>query len=116
MAMSNGRYYQFESSRGELAFIEVPYAKYTGPLKWNVWTHSASDKNTFVYGATILGFRLSFGENNCSKIPYWFVLLVTAGIGSVPWIRWSFSLRTMLIAVTLIAALLGLARLATFSN
>jgi len=49
-------------------------------------------------------------------IPYWFVLFRTAGIGIVPWMHWSFTLRTMLIAVTAIAVLLGLARLATFSN
>jgi hypothetical protein len=42
-------------------------------------------------------------------IPYWFYLLVTVSIGGTPWLRWSrrFSLRTLLIATTLVAMVLG---------
>jgi len=75
----------------------------------------------------ILGFRfvrgnpnrgnVPYNKDDFQRIPYWFCLLIAAAIGAVPWIRirWSFSLRTMLIAVTLIAALIGFARLATFT-
>ena len=39
--------------------------------------------------------------------PYWF-LMVLSGVASVaPWIRWRFSLRTLLIATTLVAVGLG---------
>ena len=43
-------------------------------------------------------------------IPYWLTLLVTASFAVSPWLRLSnrFSLRTLLIATTLIAVLLGL--------
>jgi hypothetical protein len=42
-------------------------------------------------------------------IPYWLLVLLTARIATVPWLKWRFSLRTLLIAVTLLAVLLGLA-------
>ena len=43
-------------------------------------------------------------------LPNWFTLLVVAGLAGVPWIRWTnrFSLRTLLIATTLVAIGLGL--------
>jgi hypothetical protein len=43
-------------------------------------------------------------------IPYLFLVLLAATLAAVPWIRWSnrFSLRTLLIATTLIAVALGL--------
>lgn len=46
-----------------------------------------------------------------SLIPHWFVAMIAACIAIVPWIRWSlrYSLRTLLIAMTVIcAALAGL--------
>jgi hypothetical protein len=42
--------------------------------------------------------------------PYWFLTLATAAIATVPWIQLSrrFSVRTLLIATTLVALVLGL--------
>jgi hypothetical protein len=42
--------------------------------------------------------------------PYWFLILLTAAIAAAPWLRWPkrFSLRTLLIATTLVAVVLGL--------
>ena len=42
-------------------------------------------------------------------IPYWSLVLVTPLLAVAPWLRWRFSLRTMLIATTLVAVVLGLA-------
>ena len=42
------------------------------------------------------------------RVPYWFPFLLSAAAAGVPWLRWRFSLRTMLIATTLVAAALGL--------
>jgi len=107
----NGCLYQFSSVRGELAFGIHPEAYHSGDYRsWRyVQLHIPDDWHV---KANILGFRF-FSAPNVSMIPYWFVLFLTAGIGIVPWIHWSFSLRTMLIAVTAIAVFLGLARLAT---
>jgi len=44
-------------------------------------------------------------------IPFWLptvMLLSLATIAALPWIRWRFSLRTLLIATTFLAAILGL--------
>lgn len=38
---------------------------------------------------------------------YWVPVLVTACMGALPWLPWRFSLRTLLIATTLIAVVLG---------
>jgi hypothetical protein len=59
-----------------------------------------------------LGFYFCHRPNSTIAIlPYWFVVLCTGILTAVPWIRWSnrFSLRTLLIAMTLVAVLLGLA-------
>ena len=40
-------------------------------------------------------------------LPHWFAALCPAALAAIPWIRWRFSLRTLLIATTLVAAALG---------
>jgi hypothetical protein len=41
------------------------------------------------------------------KIPIWFLSLVAAASAAVPWLSWRYSLRTLLIATTLVAVVLG---------
>src|SRR5262245_49716417 len=59
---------------------------------------------------TLIGFALidwrPFGW--IVVLPHWFLALLFATIASVPWLRWKFSLSTLLIATTLIAVVLGL--------
>src|SRR6476620_7857257 len=40
-------------------------------------------------------------------LPLWFLPATSATSAAVPWVRWRFTLRTLLIATTLIAAALG---------
>jgi hypothetical protein len=40
-------------------------------------------------------------------VPYWLLLLTTTALGVAPWITLRFSLRTLLIAMTLVAAVLA---------
>jgi hypothetical protein len=40
-------------------------------------------------------------------LPFWFPVLLSAAIAAVPWIRCRFTLRTLLIATTLVAVVLG---------
>ena len=42
-------------------------------------------------------------------LPHWFIALIFATFAAAPWIRWSkrFTLRTLLLAITLVAILLG---------
>src|SRR3954447_25691147 len=54
----------------------------------------------------ILGFAVSTKELSSDiRVPCWFPVLLASLIGITPWIRWSkgFSLRTLLIATTLVA-------------
>jgi hypothetical protein len=41
-------------------------------------------------------------------IPFWPLVLVSGMLAAMPWIRWRFTLRTLLIATTLVAVVLGL--------
>jgi len=41
-------------------------------------------------------------------VPHWFGVLIFASLARLPWFRWRFSLRTFLIATTLLAIFLGL--------
>jgi hypothetical protein len=40
--------------------------------------------------------------------PYWFLILMSILFGTAPWVLRRFSLRTLLIATTLVAVVLGL--------
>ena len=40
--------------------------------------------------------------------PYWLAVAICAAISAAPWLRFRFSLRTLLIATTLVAVVLGL--------
>jgi hypothetical protein len=42
-------------------------------------------------------------------IPIGLLVLASTALAAVPWLRWRFSLRTLLIAMTLVAVVLGLA-------
>jgi hypothetical protein len=63
------------------------------------------------------GFKaLIFPSEYCQfpkalRLQHWYVVSFFIALGAIPWIRWSrrFSLRTLLIATTLIAVVLGLA-------
>ena len=65
------------------------------------------------YGS--LGFagfdlRNAHGMHRTLRVPDWFLVLISLVSAAAPWLRWScrFSLRTLLIATTLVAVVLGL--------
>jgi hypothetical protein len=41
------------------------------------------------------------------EVPYWFLFLVAVSIAASPWLHWRFSLGTLLIGMTVVAAVLG---------
>jgi hypothetical protein len=64
-------------------------------------THFLPSIVTFSYnGFTIRGIS--------AVIPPWLFVPLSALVAVVPWIRWRFNLRTLLIGMTVVAALLGL--------
>jgi hypothetical protein len=46
-------------------------------------------------------------------LPHWHLVVISAALAVLPWMRWRFSLRTLLIATTLVAVVLGLIAYAT---
>jgi hypothetical protein len=50
----------------------------------------------------------SGGSGTAIRCPHWFVTLLPCVLAVVPWIPKRFTLRTLLIATTLVAAVLGL--------
>ena len=40
-------------------------------------------------------------------VPYWAPTMIAVALAAMPWLRWRFSIRTMLVATTLIAVTLG---------
>ena len=48
------------------------------------------------------------GQNNRVLVPHWFAVIVAGSLSAALWLRWSFSLRTLLIATTLVAVGLAL--------
>ena len=51
-----------------------------------------------------------FGRAATSNIslPHWLVSLMSVAFVALPWLRWRFGLRTLLIATTLVAMVLGI--------
>jgi hypothetical protein len=55
-----------------------------------------------------LGFELvNYWNPFAFAIPFWFLAPLSGAGAVLPWIRWRFSLRILLIATTLIAVVLG---------
>ena len=48
------------------------------------------------------------GNQSLLVVPYWPAILLSATLATLPWFPSRFSLRTMLIATTLVAVVLGL--------
>ena len=42
-------------------------------------------------------------------VPFWFLVAIVAGVAAAPWLRWRFRVRTLLIAMTVVAAIFSLA-------
>ena len=57
---------------------------------------------------TIWNPGVMFLKGSGVMVPDWFLILVVAALSAAPWIPGRFSLRTLLIATTLIAVVLGL--------
>ena len=86
------------------------------PAGWNVDKARIEEFNDMMdgnpyyqphpFGSPLLR-RFSFDAKK-GEIPYWFLTLFSAALAAAPWLRWRFSLRTLLLAITLIAVVLGL--------
>ena len=83
------------------------------PDPFAIDSHPIGDKNyepgSWNFSGEVLGFRWESGNGHWHlTVPDWAALLLTVALAAAPWIKWRFSLRTLLIATTLVAVLLGL--------
>jgi hypothetical protein len=60
-------------------------------------------------GNATISFSWKSGQNWWMlQIPFWFLVGACGALGAVPWLRFRYSLRTLLFATTLVAVGLGL--------
>jgi hypothetical protein len=101
--------------------IESVYGRtdlfYLGPVVRGPtsWTHVAGDAETMVelapsWSMSVTAFHFEWSEERFVVFPHWFLIAFIAILSGLPWIRRSnrFTLRTLLIAITAIAVVLGL--------
>ena len=69
------------------------------------WTYANYPPHKTVYGHW--WFWDGWNQRIDVGIPHWCLALPISILGSLPWLRYRFSLRTLLIATTLVAAVLG---------
>src|SRR4051812_33900404 len=76
-------------------------------VDWSIHSYPMEEivSETFMAERGLPRFELGLG---LLLLPYWFLVATTAAFATVPWIRWRFSLRSLLIAMTLVAVVLGL--------
>jgi hypothetical protein len=58
----------------------------------------------------LFGFSCNFDPSTGISLscPHWFLVILSGLFTTLPWIKWRFSLRTLLIATTLVAVGLGI--------
>jgi hypothetical protein len=79
-------------------------------LPWN-YEGMEVDANASERWANATRFGFALGQNSRGMYacaPHWFAVLSFATLAAAPWLPYSFSLRTLLIAATVVAVGLGL--------
>jgi hypothetical protein len=113
MPITGSRHVVVYSSTGRLSFRSAPYGKPNGPFNvWWVVHDSIAKEREAMTRANIKPDRQYFGPSRYGfLLPHAFVAAIAAIVAALPWLRWPkrFTLRTLLIATTLIAVVLGLA-------
>jgi hypothetical protein len=116
-----GRFQITSVSQGRLIITRYP-PDYSIP-SWYLFSSQStgdSEADDWVETVNFLGFGLGMGLYGTGNLPeatsiafvhYWFVVMLFALLTACPWLPWwskRFTLRTLLLATTLIAVVLGL--------
>jgi hypothetical protein len=110
-----------ESLRGELGILLLTDLRYAGqPRHLELWAPRPPAQVPYyskgLYDdwptpfSTALGIRWTFVNGFGVVVPCWMPVVLLGTPATIPWIPWSirFSLRTLLLATTLVAVVLGL--------
>ena len=86
--------------------IQLALERGLGIFPWRIVYAEPADRHGPPIYFPAIEFPLStFGS--FWAVPYWLVFAVSSTLAIVPWLRWHFSLRTLLIATTVIGVILG---------
>ena len=90
-----------------VAYENAPY-RITGPHGWQFVSRPPVND---LYDASFAWTRTEAGES--VRMPHWCIAVLAALIGGASWLPWHFCLRSLLIAMTLVAVGLGIIVLMT---
>jgi hypothetical protein len=122
MYLSGSRWIHVVSMLGQSAwaFADSPWGKPTANQSGdNVLTRAAFTEGEPVEAIpdsirlplrdTLLFHWQSYDDGKLLTVPYWLPVFASSAFAIAPWIRWTrrFSLRTLLLATTLVAVVLG---------
>jgi hypothetical protein len=107
--------YELISVRGRLKLTRLDYSPLPGaPLVQSYPVHyeavsgenaAHTIENHVLHYSNDQGFGLY--DRHSIMVPHWFAAVFAAALAGAPWIRLRFSLRTLLVATTLVAVTLG---------
>jgi hypothetical protein len=102
------------STDGIIWAVKAKFVKYSPPAGVSFYIPPRFQSTPDGFASTAIfkgrGFDMQLWSRWCWIIqaPNWFPIVVAATLATAPWLRWRFTLRTLLIATTLVAILLGL--------
>jgi hypothetical protein len=105
----NNHGWQLNSMLGHLVLVVV---EDTRQIPFFFESLPTEGRFTGEFDKYVLGFYFGRKPSIELGVPFWFIVLVGLAITAAPWLRhlsWRFRLRTLLITITLIAVVLGLA-------
>jgi hypothetical protein len=104
---ANSQAMTFASNRGTVYFVRIPLpgGRAAGPraISPHGWRHSSHETSPVDKS---FNWQFSKGITHIT-LPLWLIVPILAAVGATPWIK-RFSLRTLLIATTLVAVGLGI--------
>src|SRR5687768_13451676 len=110
------------SESGCLVLMRYPTVRGTPPTNWQFWGHTHAEAESapptlqpfnfqtkrFVQRSELPFTWFPNANTLYASLPHWSSAICCAGLALAPWMRSRFSLRTLLIATTLVAVALGL--------
>lgn len=109
--ISRARGIQLTSVEGQVR-VSINKLNPAVAIRWSDWDlFSVESKSGYAQSeveSTKWGFVFAAMDYWAIWAPHWFLVLISASAACLPWIPRRFSLRTMLLATTLAAVVLGL--------
>ena len=102
---------RIEHRRAEFAEILREKTMPRAPWLSTVQLSNSPPPSLVARSANPIGFSFKSNSSGVAcELPYWLLFTLASAIGFAPWLRWSrrYSLRTMLVAATVVAVGLGL--------